>query len=114
MKEITLRLADNIADGIAREAVDMGVTSEEMIKFILGAYVQSSRYSSTKLLELKDQLVELRSFMSDVSKFSVTMDKEMLKVQARAGALTCKDCTLKLTEQDVEKGKCGSCGALIK
>jgi len=41
------------------------------------------------------------------------IDKDMMKMRAREGSLSCKNCTMKLTESDVEAGECSSCHAPI-
>ena len=115
MKEITLRLHDDIASYIEEDSKQMGITSEELIKHMVGSYVQSDkRHVQTSMLgvglmdkdvfrrALHSALDELDGALKDVS-------KKVLKRRAQDGALSCKNCTMKLTEEDVDKGECGAC-----
>lgn len=109
MKELTLRLADEIADFIAKDAKEIGLTSEEHIKNIVGVYVQYEKrcaacsHSGTIIgLNLGGIIEQLRGGVS-------AHLKSFLKSKASAGDLSCNNCTMKLTEQDIDNGKCGVC-----
>ncbi len=117
MKEVVVRLADNIAGQLARDARDKGISSEELIKYILGSYANESRRETEQSMpSLIGVLMSssLRNLGDPSSKLSAEIGKELLKHQARAGALSCKRCTMKLTEQDVDNDKCGACDVPLK
>jgi len=114
MKEITLKLADDIAEFIATEAQEMGITSNELIRYIVGGYVQGERaavrpHTSTVII-MCDPMGFLKNIFGSVG----SLLTESLKEKVKAGELTCKNCTMKLTEQDIIDGKCNTCGAPLK
>lgn len=114
MKEITLKLADDIAEFITTEAQEMGITSNELIRYIVGGYVQGERaaarpHTSTGII-MGDPMGFLKHIFGDLN----SLVTESLKGKAKAGELTCKNCTMKLTEQDITDGKCNTCGAPLK
>lgn len=115
MKEINLKLVDKIADYISKDAEEMGLTSEELLKYVVGSYVQESKRKGIPTLEEMSALpLSLGSAMTKALGSLDNLRKEYLKQQAREGALSCKNCTMKLTEQNVDDNKCGSCGASIR
>lgn len=99
MKEIDLKLVDEIADFISGDAKEKGLTSEELIRYIVGTYVQRMRgVGFDKFIDgMKDRMTKLIT--------------ENLKKKVRAGEVKCENCTMKLTEKDIDNEKCGSCGA---
>ncbi len=115
MKEITLRLHDNIASYIEEDSKQMGLTSEELIKHMVGVYVQNDKRQAQRgMLGVgfmdKDALRSaIRGALDEVDKAFKDAGKKMLKLRAQDGALSCKNCTMKLTEEDVDKGECGAC-----
>lgn len=119
MKEITIKLADKIADYVARDADSMGITSEDLIKFIIGAYVQAEIMENSMLqhrgiaipINIGEILDRVFGSLDERLKSMVTGG---LKKAAEEGALSCKNCTMKLTPEDIDAGKCGSCGATLK
>lgn len=117
MKEITIRLADDISDRLTHEAKEKGLTPEELIKYILGTYVQGVLPKPSQLEQggLKFGIYgSLQDILKSITEDMAGIGKEALKQQARVGALSCKRCTMRLSEQDVENGKCGACGVPLE
>ncbi len=125
MKEITIKLADNVADIIGTAAKEKGLTSEEFIKYNLGSLAKNlkceecpgdAHVGRLSLFPSKQTiLASLDEFMSTMND-PATIErfyKPALKHQAAEGALSCKNCTMKLTEADVDKGECRSCGVTL-
>ena len=112
MKAITVKLADEVAGAIARDAKAKGLTSEELCKYILGLYAQENLASFSEQLEV--MFVEAEEYFGKLREryFNKFRDNRLtlLKGHARQGALSCKNCTIKLSEQDIDDGKCGACG----
>ena len=120
MKEITIRLHDNIANFIEVDARQMGLTPEELIRHMVGVYAQSEARktcSSTLGIGFIDKDVfrsAIQSAMGELDKILDEAYKKTLKARARAGALTCKDCTMRISEEDIDKGECSACHAPLK
>lgn len=119
MKEITLKLTDPVAEFVSRDAKEMGLTSEELIRYLVGSYVQEeARTRQYKTFPGSSGIIGIISkglpeFLSGrgLPEFLKGIDKDMMKIRAREGSLSCRNCTMKLTESDVEAGECGSCHA---
>ncbi len=108
MIEVMIRLEKKIADDLAIDASDRGISVQELIRDILGEYaVTHIRLPEKMSAAMKSALGELEDLFEQLG-------KKMLKSRASSGALQCKNCTMKLTEKDVDNGKCGSCGAPLK
>ncbi len=111
MKEITLRLVDEIADFITNDAKEMGLTSEELVKFIVGMYVQHEKHKKRSSAMGMMIGIDAGQLMEEVKGDMGRSAKEFLKRKAAAGDLKCKNCTMALTEQDIDNKKCGTCDA---
>lgn len=111
MKELTLRLADEITDFIAKDAKEIGLTSEEHIKNIVGVYVQHEKRCAACSHSGSGTIIGLNlgDIMRQLGDGVSAHLKSFLKSKASAGDLSCSNCTMKLTEQDVDNGKCGVC-----
>jgi len=107
MKEVMIRIEDSIAEALAKDARDRGITVPELLRGILGDYVV------THLMVVEKLTTVLHASLRELDEVFAGLEKKMLKMRAADGALTCKDCTMRLTEKDVDNGKCGSCGAPI-
>jgi len=114
MKELTLRLVDDIADFIAKEAIEIGITSEELIRFMVGVHVQSEKQDIKRKTPQAVVGIDINKLLNELKGGFLKFSKEHLKDRARAGELSCKNCTMKLTEQDIDNGECGSCNAPLK
>ena len=104
MKEILLRLADEIADYLSNDARGLGITSEDLIGYIVGTYVQDGMRMHVSTAPL---MYIMKGNMSKLI-------REGLKRRVRAGEVKCENCTMKLTEKDIDDEKCGSCGAPLR
>ncbi len=105
MKEVMIRIEDRISEALAKDAQDRGVPMAELLRGVIGDYVSTHLMLAEKLASI------LHSSLKDLDKVFEGLERKMLKMRARDGALTCKDCTMRLTEKDVDNRKCGSCGA---
>ncbi len=111
MKEITFQLDDKIADAITKDARERGIPTAELCRSIFGEYV----VTHIRLLEKfasgqSSMLTDVKDIIATVA----AMDAYVLKARASRGELSCSNCTLKLSVEDVEEGKCSSCRAPIK
>ncbi len=123
MKEIVIQLADEIAEFFANDAKAKGLSSAELIKYILGMYAQRGSHICTHSLAAGSTAVQgvgilpsnrpLAQLLKELVSGTSVVNKDILKYEARAGALSCKECTMKLTEHDIDEGTCGSCGGSL-
>lgn len=115
MREIIIRVEDDTASTLSKDAKERGLTSEELCKYILGSHVKNhlgdAKARIQAILEEADQT--FKGLEERVAKSVANIGTLLLKARARDGALTCKNCTIRLSEEDVESGKCGACGAPI-
>lgn len=108
MKEITLQVEDKIADAVSGNAKERGMSTPELLKYIIGEYV-------VRNINMINQMIEAsRQITGEMEDFVNTLDKKLLKARASGGGLSCHNCTMKISEDDVEKGVCSACGAPIK
>ena len=114
MKEVILKLVDEIADYISGDAKELGLTSEELVKFIVGSYVQDEKRHARHLTPRTIVGINIEKLMEEVKGDMDKVAKELLKKRIQEGSLSCKNCTMKLTEQAIDDGKCNSCGAPLK
>ncbi len=114
MKEITLRLTNEIADYISSIAKERGLTSEEFMKYIMGTYVHAMKQEHESSPQQVIVGVEIDKLMEDIKDNMLGLVKENLRRKARLGELKCKNCTMAFTEKDVDNGRCGTCGAPLK
>lgn len=115
MKELNIRLADDIADLISNHAKQLGLTAEELTKFIVGSWAQRLKPPVMPVLDLGGMFSRAQQ-----SQFPGLSDKEkimferittyIVKKQLKAGDFKCENCTLPLDEQAFIDGKCSECG----
>lgn len=112
MKEITLRLADPIAESVKAEAEMIGLTSEELLKYVIGRYAADRMpRPGFQVFQFPHQL--LGSPTGSLDQITLQITKSALRAQAQAGALKCKNCTMELTPEDVDNNSCHTCQAPI-
>ena len=111
MQETTVKLTDKIVKYLKEEASDLGMEVPELIRFIIGSYAQAERLSRRSMPSMG---ILMKSASLGFSDEMLERMKERLKEQAEAGELSCRRCTMKITAEDIENGKCGTCGTSIK
>lgn len=107
MKEMVVRVEESIAKSLLEDASERGLSIAELVRGILGEYV----ITHVKLADKISTMLE--ASLNGMDKMFEGLDKKIMKMKASQGALSCKNCTMRLTEKDVDEGKCGSCGAPI-
>ena len=122
MKELTIIVDNAIAETISKEASIRGLTSSEYLKYLVGDFAKNCAANAfrTVLPSKQDMRDSLDWFSKDIDEmmedpsFQQIIKKPFLKAMAKEGSLSCKNCTMKLTSEDLEKGVCSKCGAEIK
>ena len=108
MKEISIKFVETIANQIASESKQRGLTSEELIKYIVGSWLKE---------ENMHQYGPMAGIASNISSsFSDAIQdnaKHQMKALASRGELKCKNCTMPLSVEDVDKGVCHLCNGPI-
>ncbi len=115
MKLLTIKVQDRVAEIILTDAKEKGISAEELCRYIIGLYAQTalSKTGEALRLILDEAEAGFKELGDMVSKGYTDAAKKALKARARDGSLTCKNCTMRLKEQDIVEGKCSSCNAPI-
>ena len=113
MKDVTIHLADEILTFMEKEAKELGIHAADLIRYTVGTYVQERMMHKHPMMSTSVIVGKLAGFSGDLFKDVESFVVQMLKDKAKAGELACKNCTMKFTEQDVDSGKCGTCGASL-
>jgi len=120
MKEIIIRLEDHIADTLDTEAMKLGVTVPEFLKFILGTLAKNCMledkdpFSIPTQEEITRKVTEVAERLANAvsdPRVAGMLKKPYLMCLASDGVLNCKECTMRITPEDLSKGHCGKCGA---
>ncbi len=104
MKELIVRFSDDTATYIASTAKMMGLTSEELVKYIVGDWLRSDKMENPFTLIFSKTESACKRAIDNIY-------KPLLKERARSGEIKCKNCTLPIKPSDIDSGKCSSCGA---
>ena len=113
---IVIELSNKVARRLEREARSLGITVEEEIRGALGRYyrilVDNDRedrlHRTGQCSNFPIPTIRVTGFGGPGGIFSDIM-KQNLIMQAQEGALSCSNCTLKLTVEDVNKNECSAC-----
>jgi len=111
MKEFTIKLEDKIADYLSRDADAIGVRPEDNIRYILGRYVREISTEASRVQHRGIAIpINIGGILKAVEGHLEGWGKDQLKKMAKDGALSCKNCTMKLKPEDIDNRKCGACG----
>ena len=105
---LNIEISDDIYEKMSSITKDRGITIDEFIRYVIGFNVQSIIQPtplSTMPVTSKEQLA--------LSKESLKVLKFLIKTMITDGALKCPHCTLALTTEAIEEGKCQNCGIEI-
>ncbi len=109
MKEITVKFADPIANQVKAISTQVGITSEELIRFIVGRWIQQEfigRFGPVAGPTMQS-IPPLVSIISNAS-------RQAMKQAASRGEIKCKNCTFPLTPEDIDNGTCHTCHSPIE
>lgn len=103
-----LELNDDIYDKLDSVSNEKGITIKELIRWVIGDYIQ---YNLPRHISYPVPITPSPAEQENakVMKLSGLLMKSMIN----QGAIKCSNCTLALTVEDFDKGKCSSCGAEI-
>ncbi|MCJ7760874.1 hypothetical protein MUP59_07025 [Candidatus Bathyarchaeota archaeon] len=108
MKEISIKLFDSIANKVANESKQRGLTSEELIRYIVGTWLKEE--DIRQYGPMAGIFPSLTSGISDAVRDAA---KSQMRLQASRGELKCSNCTMPLSAEDVERGTCHLCNGPI-
>jgi len=108
MKNINLELADAIYDNLFDESGERGITPEELVRWIIGDYARY-RQSATAV---RMALPNINPMVSETEKM-LKLSGMFMKSAIKNGAIKCSNCTMPLSVEDIEEGKCSKCDAEI-
>lgn len=105
-----LDLADRVYSSLEGEAVERGITVEELIRWVLGDH---TRYNlgTTILRPLSTSFPQSQE--ESEGKEVLKLSGMFMKAMINRGAITCRECTQPLNLEEIENGKCSKCGAEI-
>jgi Zn finger protein HypA/HybF involved in hydrogenase expression len=101
VKEIIVKFQDHIAEQIADTAEKLGITSEDLIRYITGRWCSTENENSNSP----------QAHWAHIKKKLIEAQRDFLKSVAARGEIKCKNCTMSLKPEDFDKGECGSCHA---
>ena len=105
-----LELSDSIYEQLNNEANQRGVTISEIIRWIIGDYIKYATPSFGTRIALPS-LQTIPPF-NPLDKFT-KLAELALKMQMKSGLCKCSDCTMPLSWEAIQNGKCQNCGAEI-
>jgi len=109
---LNLELNDDIYKTLETAAVERGLTVKELIRWVIGDYV---RYSQPPTMRAGPSIIPFlpsRPMESETTKL-LKLSGLFMKDMINHGGLKCSNCTLPLTMEDIEQGKCSKCDAEI-
>ena len=115
-KEITVKFEEKIAAVVEFEAEQFGITVSEMLRYVIGGWVRykTAGQTSSTLLGIIPQVpfpVDQNAIgmASKMAKYAELMMTDQIK----SGCFKCRNCTLPLTQEDLDNDKCHACGSPI-
>ena len=106
---LDLELDKNIYEKLETTATERGVTVKELIRWIIGDYIQYSQRSTKIALPVPVRPSPAEQETAKMLKLSGILMRGLIN----QGSIKCPNCTLKLTIEAFDNGKCSSCGAEI-
>ncbi len=110
MKELTVRFTDHTAEYVSLTAKSMGLTSEELVKTIVGKWMKDDCTENVMTLIASG----LSSAIRGISEKELTdLVKSHNKRILRERGGKCWNCGLPLKIEDIDSGTCSNCKADI-
>lgn len=106
---LDLDLNDSIYENLETTATERGITVGELIRWVIGDYIQYSRPPTGIAFPAPLPPSPMEQENAKVMKLSGLLMKSMIN----QGTIKCSNCTLALTVEDFDNGKCSRCGAKI-
>ena len=108
MKNINLELTDDIYGNLVTESGERGITVEELVRWLVGDYTRYRQGPPAVRMALPSPN-PIASQTEELLKLSAVF----MKSQIKTGAIKCQNCTMPLSVEDIEAGKCSKCDAEI-
>lgn len=103
---LDLEIDDKIFEKIEALAKERGISTKELIRWALGDY---TLYNQTHIAALPLHSLPGPSPYQDSINRMTKLAERMFKTTINQGAFKCPNCTLPLTIEDLEEGKCSKC-----
>jgi len=106
MPLMQIDLRPEIYDELNKEAVELGMTVEELCRFIIGSHINSRIAMKMPLMP------SLQSIVGSSTPFDklIKLSEMMLKQSVASGIFKCPHCTQPLDFESLERGECSACG----
>ena len=106
MGKLDFEVTDEIGKALEMDAKQRGITTSELVRWLLGTYVAGEfHYMPNRLGPVAPQQVPLPPGGDPLEGMAMMMRM----ASAAGGILTCAHCTQRLTVGDVERGSCSKC-----
>ncbi len=101
---LNLELNDDIYGDLVTESAERGITVEELVRWVVGDYARY-RQSPPPVRMALPHINPMASQTEELLKLSAMF----MKSQIKNGAVKCSNCTMPLSVEDIEEGKCSKC-----
>jgi len=108
---LNLELNADIYGNLVTESDERGITVDELVRWIVGDYARYRQPPSSVRMVLPSPplFTPMESETSKLLKLSGMLMKSMIN----QGGIKCPNCTMPLSLEDLERGKCSKCDAEI-
>ena len=109
----SIEINDEIYVKLASIAKERGVEVTELIRWIIGDYVNYVKFSTSRAQSVAPTLpLPMERYQQTINRIS-KLTEMMLKSFFGQGGMKCPNCTMPLTMEAMEQNKCQNCGAEI-
>jgi uncharacterized paraquat-inducible protein A len=113
-KTFSIALGDKVAEMYIKCADDLGVSPEDLLRDLLNRRYAEQMKEMMMAPHFNFSVIIPPGLMTAMQAGDQSeIQKQILISQATAGILTCHNCTMRLTPDEVEKNECNSCHAAV-
>ena len=109
--KLDLELNDAIFNALETMSIERGITVQELIRWVIGDYVRFSQGPTPIRVGLP--LHPLPNPATSETDKILKLSGMFMKSMINQGSIKCPNCTMALTVEDIEAGKCSKCEAEI-
>ncbi len=106
---LNLELTAEIYGNLVTESDERGITIEELVRWIIGDYARYRQGPPAVRMALPS-INPMAAETEKILKLSGVFMKSMIN----QGGIKCSNCTMPLSVEDIEAGKCSKCEAEIE
>ncbi len=115
---LDLELNDAIFNALETNSIERGIEVQELIRWVIGDYVRFSQGPTPirvglPLHPLPNPATSETDKIMKLSEMLMKLSEMFMKSMINQGGIKCPNCTMPLTVEDIEAGKCSKCDAEI-